>query len=77
VFRQSWSTAWNFFASEGICRMMSSEQKIGSKYNQVRWIASHCSRRSWMRMSLASHALTSVSIGFAKGEFLIDIALMI
>lgn len=49
------STRANFLPSSGICAMMSSELKMGSRYSQVAWHFSQASRISCMRSSFSSH----------------------
>ena len=50
------STTPNFLPSSGIWALMSSELKIGSKYNHVAWHFNQLSRISWIKHSLASQA---------------------
>ena len=49
MFRQIRSTLLNFRPSTGICFMMSSLLKMGSRYSQDSWHLSHASRMSWER----------------------------
>eukprot|EP00116_Pleurobrachia_bachei_P011186 sb/3471448/ len=54
--------------SSGICCMISSLLKMGSRYNQVAWTFSHSSMISCMVCSFASQVLNSVSKGPMKGD---------
>eukprot|EP00961_Rhodomonas_salina_P098697 1328168-Rhodomonas_salina.1 len=66
--RQLRSTVWNRLASVGSCFWMSSDAKIGSRYIQLRWHASHCSRMSDASFRPCSHASRRSSKGFLYGE---------
>lgn len=47
--------------------MMSSDEKMGSRYIQDRCTATHSSRISLARLSAASHSTMRSSNGFLKG----------
>lgn len=59
TFFHNWSTLLNLRASVGSCRMMSSDEKIGSRYNQVLWQLIHSSTRPWAYLRRNSHACSS------------------
>ncbi len=66
--RQCPSTMLNLRPSSGICAMISSEPKIGSRYNQVAWTFSHSSRISWIICRRLLHSRASASKGLMYGE---------
>mmetsp|Transcript_62799 Transcript_62799/g.198888 ORF Transcript_62799/g.198888 Transcript_62799/m.198888 type:complete len:424 (-) Transcript_62799:2007-3278(-) len=68
----TWSTSWNFWPSSGICFMMSSEEKMGSRYCHVAWHVSQLSRRSCRVCMLSSHPAACSSNGLMNGEARMD-----
>mmetsp|Transcript_48501 Transcript_48501/g.115463 ORF Transcript_48501/g.115463 Transcript_48501/m.115463 type:complete len:306 (-) Transcript_48501:2015-2932(-) len=67
-FRQLRSTVWKRFDSVGSCFWISSDAKIGSRYIQLRWHASHCSKISEQSFRPCSHESSRSSNGFLNGE---------
>ena len=72
LFYQS-PTLLNFLPSTGICFMMSSELKMGSRYSHDSWHLSHASKISCMLNSLSSHSFISSSNGLMYAELWITI----
>ena len=66
-------TLLNFLPSTGICFMMSSELKMGSRYNHDSWHLSHASKISCILNSLSSHSFISSSNGLMYAELWITI----
>lgn len=66
-------TLLNFLPSTGICFMMSSELKMGSRYSHDSWHLSHASKISCMLNSLSSHSFISSSNGLMYAELWITI----
>ena len=62
------NTLLNFLPSTGICFIMSSELKIGSRYSQDSWHLSQASRMSCMLNNLSSHVFISSSKGLMYAE---------
>lgn len=67
VILQFLSTVSNFSFSFCIFALISSEEKMGSKYIHPRWVFIHPSRVSWMRMILDSVAIAFANIGLMAG----------
>mmetsp|Transcript_8250 Transcript_8250/g.18106 ORF Transcript_8250/g.18106 Transcript_8250/m.18106 type:complete len:246 (-) Transcript_8250:315-1052(-) len=66
--RQVLSTALNILPSVGIWRMMSSEEKMGSRYSQVDCTFIQLSRMSCIDVSVSSHLVISVMKGLIKRD---------
>ncbi len=68
TLRYSLSTTANRRPSVGICRMMSSLEKMGSRYSHVRCTASHSSTTACTATRVRSHRRASSACGLTKGE---------
>mmetsp|Transcript_2471 Transcript_2471/g.8791 ORF Transcript_2471/g.8791 Transcript_2471/m.8791 type:complete len:390 (-) Transcript_2471:1918-3087(-) len=67
ISRQMESTCMNLRPSSGICFMMSSEPKIGSRYCHVAWHVSQLSSMSCSVCRVSSHTPDLCSKGLMKG----------
>lgn len=63
AFFQSWSTLLNLLASVGSWRMISSEEKMGSRYNHVLWQLIHSSTSPCAYLRRNSHASPDATEG--------------